>query len=233
MNLNHLQKIRKYELTLVLPELPEGSKILEIGAGSGWQAKLISEKGFQVIAIDVVGSNYSEDRIWPVIIYDGKTIPFITGYFDVIFSSCVLEHIPKLEAFQREIHRVLKNDGIAIHILPDSVWRIWSNITHYLWVIIRILMLITNKINLSQSKISTQYTNNLRHHSAKELLKFAFFPPTHGEAGNFVTEIYWFHRKRWKKEFNKTGWRIVKYFPTTYFILDMKFLDDTGQFHFV
>jgi SAM-dependent methyltransferase len=116
----------------VVSLLPAHGRILEIGAGTGWQAKVLASQGYDVSAIDVPYSNYRENRIWPVIDYDGKNIPFKDNTFDIVFSSNVLEHILHIYEFQKEIHRVLKPSTWAIHVLPSGSWRFWTNITHCL-----------------------------------------------------------------------------------------------------
>ena len=58
MTYDHLQKIRIFELEIVVKHFPKQAKILEIGAGAGWQAKQIEEKGFDIQAIDVFETNY-------------------------------------------------------------------------------------------------------------------------------------------------------------------------------
>ena len=88
--------------------------------------------GYDVSAIDIDSSNLRDDRIWPVTNYDGMKIPFDDNAFDIVFSSNVLEHIPHIVEFQEEIQRVLKPGGVAVHILPSSSWRLWSNITEML-----------------------------------------------------------------------------------------------------
>ena len=118
-----LKRIREYELELVIPLMPPGSSVLEIGAGAGWQSKLLAEYGLGVEAIDVEDSRYESQRIWPVLIYDGENIPFPDSHFDVVFSSNVLEHIKQVDQFLDEIKRVLKPDGIAVHIVPSTSWR--------------------------------------------------------------------------------------------------------------
>ncbi|MCM3906293.1 MAG: methyltransferase domain-containing protein [Pyrinomonadaceae bacterium] len=129
-SMHQLEAIRRHELDVVLLLLPDSGRVLEIGAGAGWQAKYLANRGYIVSAIDLPTSTYLENRIWPVINYDGSKIPFDDNTFDVIFSSNVLEHIPNVYAFQEEIHRVLKQDGRVIHVLPSSGWRFWTNITH-------------------------------------------------------------------------------------------------------
>jgi len=111
--------------------------VLEVGAGIGWQAQALQNRGYDLSAIDLPLSNSTGNRIWPVIDYDGHHIPFEENTFDVVYSSNVLEHISRVCEFQKEIHRVLKPDGCVIHFLPSSSWRIWTSITHLLkwWTI--------------------------------------------------------------------------------------------------
>jgi SAM-dependent methyltransferase len=78
--------------------------------------------------------------VWPVTDYDGRQIPFEDGTFDVVFSSNVLEHVPHVVEFQKEIHRVLKPDGVVVHVLPSSSWRVWTSMTHLMkyWTLDRV-----------------------------------------------------------------------------------------------
>jgi len=126
----HLQALRLREIEIVSRYLPECGRLLEIGAGSGWQSRELSLRGYDVSSIDIPESNFSGQREWPVIDYDGRNIPFSSKSFDIVFSSNVLEHIPHVREFQSEIRRVLKDDGIAVHLVPSAGWRFWTNLTH-------------------------------------------------------------------------------------------------------
>lgn len=128
----HLELIRLYELDVVLKMLPSEGRLLEIGSGTGWQARALQDLGYDVSGIDIPLSNLKDTRIWPVTDYDGRSIPFSDNTFDIVFSSNVLEHIPHIYEFQKEIQRVAKPRGIVIHVLPSSSWRFWSNITEIL-----------------------------------------------------------------------------------------------------
>ena len=131
--LKHLKAIRLHEIETVIKMLPHKGRVLEIGAGTGWQAQVLKNYGYDVNAIDVTSNNC----MFPVTMYDGVNIPFEDNTFDIIFSSNTLEHIPHVYDFQKEIHRVLKTDGIVLHMLPSSSWRLWTNVTHFLkyWTI--------------------------------------------------------------------------------------------------
>jgi SAM-dependent methyltransferase len=111
--------------------------LLEIGAGAGWQAQSLKNRGYDVTAIDLPSSRYLKDRVWPITEYDGRHIPFKDNAFDIVFSSNVLEHIPHVYEFQKEIQRVVKPEGRVVHVVPSSSWRFWTNIAHLLkcWTI--------------------------------------------------------------------------------------------------
>lgn len=213
MNLKYLQKIRLAEMESVmniLKEVNSGKKsVLEIGAGTGWQAQKFSEHGYDIKAIDIEASNYLEDRVWPVLDYDGKHVPFPNESFDIVYSSSVLEHIPHVQKFQFEIKRVLKPDGVAIHLVPTASWRIWTIFTYYFRMIKIIMILIKNKIkpkktSQSRSSVTTSKT------PMTTLAKKAVFPLRHGERGNSISEIYYFSRWGWYKIFEKGGWKVAK-----------------------
>ncbi|MDH4230867.1 MAG: class I SAM-dependent methyltransferase, partial [Nitrospirota bacterium] len=186
MSTEQLQRIREYELISVLPHLPAGCSVLEIGAGTGLLSKLLSEKGYSVQAIDVKTSQHSRHRIWPVTIYDGRVIPFQNNSFDIVFSSNVLEHIPHANAFQREIRRVLKPGGTAVHFLPSGSWRFWTIVTHYIYISKLIALIFTLKFFHSGQRIRVL--------ALKMKLKKGFFPPRHGTRGNAFSEIFYFSR---------------------------------------
>jgi SAM-dependent methyltransferase len=211
MNLWFIQTIREFELNKIIEELPEHCKILEIGAGSGWQARRLSEKGFSVQAIDVRESRYADSRVWPVLTYDGEHIPFPDDCFDVVFSSNVLEHIANVETFQTEIRRVIKNNGTAIHILPTSLWRIWTTLTHYP-IVLMMLWKFGRSIVPYRSKENSLNDGDLRKAVARrgwlQAITNALLPPPHGKVGNCISEICWFSRFRWNRLFRMSGWII-------------------------
>lgn len=228
--IEYLKLIRLYELEKVLniidKEKGKGDKIkiLEIGAGAGWQAKKMFECGYSVEAIDIAQSNYLEQRVWEVKNYDGRNIPFPDYSFDVVFSSSVLEHIANLKEFQKEIKRVLKDDGIAVHIVPGTAWRFWTNISHYPFLIKEISRLALRKFSILPLCNSNEINAANIKRTKKELFLMAAFPCRHGERGNSLSELYYFSKSYWKKLFEISGWKIKnmyknKIFYTGYMVL--------------
>ena len=230
MTLEYLESIRLLELECVLSEIkiekPGRNIILEIGAGSGWQSQKLSENGHSVEEIDIDSSNYSKGRIWPITNYDGKHIPFPDDYFDIVFTSNVLEHVPHVIAFQHEIKRVLKSDGLSINIVPSGSWRFWTNVAHYGFVIKTIKNIIIKQLASSKSEDSSGEAENvaktndlsrIQHLSLGYLLRRMALAPRHGEIGTAFTELYHFSRHKWVKLFTITDWKIEKIFTNRLF----------------
>ena len=197
-----------HELDLVARFIPAGSRILEIGAGVGWQAKELQNRGFNVEAIDLADGTYAHLQIHHVQSYDGKTVPFPDDSFDVVFSSNVLEHIPQVEVFQSEIHRVLRPGGIAIHGLPTPTWRLWTSFMHYPHIALRLVSkFIRRPTDIGPGVQGAKFDG--KYHSFLSRMCRALYAPRHGESGSVATELYYFSRRRWRNLFARTGWNIV------------------------
>lgn len=107
---------------------PSAIKILDIGTGPGFFARLLSEEGFSVTAIDCTeemlreakenaGSFSSSIRF---VLGDVETLPFSDETFDVCISRNVTWNLPHPDKAYREWHRVLKKKGILLNF--DADW---------------------------------------------------------------------------------------------------------------
>jgi 2-polyprenyl-3-methyl-5-hydroxy-6-metoxy-1,4-benzoquinol methylase len=163
-----------------------------------------------VYAIDIESSGYKDERIWDIVDYNGTTIPFEDKKFDVVFSSNVLEHIPHVKEFQKEIERVLKDDGIAIHLMPTETWRFWTILTHYIYIFLFLFKIIFSKLLKSNAKTNNN-AKKIQNISKKELLQKVLIAQRHGEQGNIISEIYYFSKSYWNRLFSLTKWKIVDY----------------------
>lgn len=181
--MKHLKDIREYELENVIQIIKEYkycNKILEIGAGAGWQSLKLVELGFEVEAIDIENSNYRSLQVFPVKLYDGINIPFNDSTFDIVYSSNVMEHVENIDDLFMDISRVLSIRGVAIHIMPSTSWRVFTLLT-------------------SLKSIRLHFSN---------FIKRGIIFPKHGEFGNSLTEIVTFNKKVWTQKFKKMNWEI-------------------------
>lgn len=200
-NVEFLHVIREFEYKNIVKRFVPGMRILEIGGGTGYQAKRLSEDGFVVDSIDVPNSNYADQLEFPVRPYDGRNIPFPNESFDVVFSSNVLEHVLDLPQLQTEMKRVLKPGGYCVHLMPTGAWRCWTNLAHYTELFQRLFGLMPRLIPKGLSKHAFSDSLSVLRLMAGTTKHYAIVP-RHGETGNALSEIVTFSAPHWKKHFS-------------------------------
>lgn len=204
-SVRHLNALRSLEIEKVAPLIFPGARILDIGAGTGEQAAELSQRGFDVCAIEIANSDYAHDRVFPITDYDGLTIPFPNQSFDVVFSSNVLEHVPNLVRMHSEIKRVLRPNGFCLHVLPTHAWRFWTMMAGppdaVVTFVSSIPRLLPRSAELRQEipRLATVWYRTMR-----RCVGLAF-PWRHGERGTGVSELVLFHPRWWRKNFRENG----------------------------
>lgn len=209
-HLRILQIIRDCELKLSVSFFPRAEssrlvRVLELGAGTGQQARQLQDWGYEVMAIDVPTSAYRTRRVFPVTEYDGGHIPAPDGYFDVVFSSNVLEHVVDLSALLRETRRVLRSGGLSVHLMPTPSNRLWSIPSHYIWLARRLAARGATAVGSRAAPDEAPRTPSSISQWARTL-----FPTRHGERGNVLTETYYFSRNWWTRMFEVSGFRVER-----------------------
>ena len=119
-----------YEMCAGLVIAQGGGRVLDYGCGAGQIVGILRARGIDASGCDVFygGGDYSTHIPAELAadirrMQDGR-IPFPDDTFDVVISNQVMEHVPDLTAVSREIARVLRPGGRAIHVFPDrGVWR--------------------------------------------------------------------------------------------------------------
>jgi SAM-dependent methyltransferase len=205
-----VEKLRLVELESAFRGRARPSTVLEIGAGTGWQARELERRGYVVEAVDIPDGTYTSARIWPVRDYDGRELPFANGSFDLVFSSNVLEHVQGLPQLLREQIRVLKSDGMMIHVVPSASWRFWTSLSYYPSQVFRVL----RRLWPASSAVSSA------HHEAaggSRGLLSKLWAPAHGIATSPVSELSQFRRARWRRVFAAAGLEEVAYWPAGVF----------------
>jgi len=200
-----LHTIRKYELDFIIKFFPvdENIQLLELGSGTGFQLSLLKKIYKNSVGVEISSSSYP--TLYDGIIeYDGKKLPFKDKTFDLIISSHVMEHIKDLNKYNNEIKRVLKNDGVVIHVLPSHVWRFWTSLWHYPLGLLLLFRLVTGHYLSEERNISS--TKKL---TTRKIMNNLLFSETHGVRGNPISEIYYFSPLFWEKLFKKNNWDVI------------------------
>jgi len=193
----HLKRLRDDELDTLRHHFLPNIKVLEIGGGNGYQASKIASWGCTVYSIDLPNRENSA-KYFAVADYNGRDFPFESEYFDVIFTSNVLEHVADTGQTMKEIWRVLKPSGKALCIMPTPAWRFWSILSHYPYALSSILRSI-----IKQQPFSIK---------GKGLIA-----PPHGEYQSSFHEIFSYSSRRWRVAFQDAQLKVIKQHKTGVF----------------
>jgi SAM-dependent methyltransferase len=103
--------------------VPAGSRILDLGAGTGLSSRLLADD-YCVVGADLSwlfirergGTNHRNPRY---LCADAQTLPFASGSFDAVGMFECIEHLSDVGAALLEIDRVLKPNGMLVIISPN------------------------------------------------------------------------------------------------------------------
>ncbi len=107
-----------------------GSRLLDLGCGSGALVRAALERGFDAWGCDYESGIYAEsvDREVAVeMVAQGRVrmvettpyrMPFDDATFDVAISDQVFEHVQNFEETIAELHRVMKPGAVFLHTFP-------------------------------------------------------------------------------------------------------------------
>jgi SAM-dependent methyltransferase len=215
----HLDRIRHCELQIVLDELHPriaGRDLLEIGSGSRAQLLELKNVCRSVTGVEVSEQPGLEEMAADMHLYDGTHLPFADKSFDVVYSSNVLEHVLQPEALAVEMRRVLRDGGIAVHVLPSHTWRFWTMLAHYF----ALPKTIRQSLARHREPLSAAASSETASRGIRWLLRAALalaVAPRHGESGNRFSEFFLFRPAAWTRLFERQGWGIEQVSPVRLF----------------
>ncbi len=210
-SVEHLNALRSAEMEKIVTYLrPVGARVLEVGAGTGQQALELERRGFEVEAIEIASSNYAQYRLFGITAYDGRHIPCADASFDIVFSSNVLEHLPDLAQMHKEIRRVLKPTGYAVHVLPTLAWRFWTTVSAFPTAF-QYAGTVGDQLKPRWSPNGAKFKRRWgAWYLASRHLLAPFGQQRHGERGNIISETWLFHPRWWRRNFRANGFDIIK-----------------------
>jgi len=108
----------------IVHQLSPGSKVIDLGCGTGESTRRLCAKGLSAIGVDIsllfLQSQSDTDEQRPDFVSaDISVLPFSNGSVDCVSLHDVIEHIPDVENLLGEIIRVLRPSGRIIIVSPN------------------------------------------------------------------------------------------------------------------
>ncbi len=139
--------------------IPRGNKrLLEIGCAGGNFLVAARQVGWNVQGCEISSSAASHaSNQYALDVHAGDLISakYPTGYFEMVCMFDVLEHIPNINQFLSEIHRILVPRGVLFIALPVQTQSLLFKMQRRLWDVKRIV--------LRGEKISPLMIDNIHH----------------------------------------------------------------------
>jgi ubiquinone/menaquinone biosynthesis C-methylase UbiE len=96
-----------------------GERVLDLSTGTGWTSRLVARRGATVTGVDIAGDLLATARAKAneeglKIDYqlgDAECLPFETGSFDAVISTCGVMFAARQEAAAAELARVVRKGG--------------------------------------------------------------------------------------------------------------------------
>ncbi len=213
-NWHHFLRLR--DLRQILSEVPleRVSRVLELGAGDGVQTARLREIFPEVVPTDIAPSGDVEGMV----IADAADLPFEDGYFDLVFSSNVLEHVDQLEEAFIEMKRVLAPGGIMIHSMPTGTWKFIQIVGRPVASVLRLIRRLIPRISVDPDRTLAGSHGSLhgvvlRKRSLVHRIVGLVIPTVHGVSGNHVSEFFRFRPKWWRRQFTRAGFECYRMSP--------------------
>ncbi len=117
---NKEKYLNSFEQNNFLPLLGDlhDKKVLDVGAGTGRLAVLMSKAGAEVTAMDVSTQMLqvlkNKNSKIKTLIGDAENMSFPSNFFDVVVATFLIVHLKNPQTFFDEAYRVLKDGGIFV-----------------------------------------------------------------------------------------------------------------------
>jgi SAM-dependent methyltransferase len=207
----HATRTREFAIIFDRFPRPAFDAALELGAGDGFQSRLLVQYSRQLTVTDyaVPPSLATANGSVIALACDAERVgdAFPPRTFDLVFSSNVLEHLPDPQAALRGIHSVLTDDGITIHVMPNVIWKLCHVGLH---LPNRVVLKLESR-NLTREQLAQrdEHRPNNPKLDLRKTPSLRLVPQPHGVARTNLAEMLAFRRRRWAHEFKDAGFELV------------------------
>ena len=206
------RRTRAKEVEAVFSGVPPDTfdEVLELGAGDGFQGPLLAGYARKVVCTDLnadrlVGSPH-ERVVYDVC--DAEELPYETGRFQLVYSSNLLEHLAQPQRALSEMRRVLRDDGVMVHVVPNRVWKLLHLALFYPSRLVSIAELLLSPERRSTLGKVEGAGNNLSGRRPG-FVERNLWPPVHGEYPSHLVEFLCMGASHWRRVFATAGLTLV------------------------
>ena len=209
----HLRRsIRQHEIEAVFRHAADDAfeEALELGAGDGAQSRLLARYARRLLCTDL-----NEGRLirepHPKITYDvcdAEELAYEPGRFDLIYSSNLLEHLREPARAFSAMYRVLRDDGVMVHIVPNRFWKLLHLALFYPSQVISLMEIALGGRNGRGAMAGGLLRNNLKS-DRPSFIGRNLWPAVHGEFPNHWAELLRMGAAHWEQLFSEGGFDLV------------------------
>lgn len=229
----YLHALRRREIEIIFHKCPPHcfARGLELGAGDGFQSGLLARYATALVVTDYHPGILAQPDTAALThrVCDAERVgeSFAAGEFDFSFSSNMLEHLPQPQRALAGLHRVLRDDGIAVHIMPSPFWKLCQMVGFYPnFVLARLERYSARRAAPSESAArwadpaapptgpTGGWDNNPKVDGRRYgYLRRLLWATPHGAAGSNLEEFRTFRPAYWREQFAAAGFTVAAVRP--------------------
>lgn len=212
--------LRDFEIRHALAGFNPGhfSTALELGCGSGKYSKCLARYCNRLVALEYDAKKITEksDRKITFVVGDAQNLSrFSEGQFDLVFSSNLIEHLREIDRCMSECRRVVADDGLIIHTVPNRIWKVCHLALYYPFMGRDLLRRITKqevtpRVDACKDSAEPLLDDNLRPIMKRPLLRKLLLPEPHGVSRSNWREFVNWGQRHWIDIFQRNGLKVIK-----------------------
>jgi SAM-dependent methyltransferase len=212
--------LRDFEIRHALAGFDPGhfANALELGCGSGKHSKCLAQYCRRLVALEYDAKKLTEKSDGRITFVEGDAQDlsrFSDGQFDLIFSSNLIEHLREIDRCMSECRRVVTDDGLIIHTVPNRTWKVFHLALYYPFMGKALLRRVLSKREATPRVDTCRgarplFDDNLRPHRKRPLLRKLLPPEPHGISRSNRREFVNWGQRHWIAIFQRNGLEVIK-----------------------